>query len=139
MKKAISGTFKLLCLFILSFLCIQTTWAQGLQISGTVLDKTGEAVIGASVLVKGTTNGTITDIDGNFQLMEVPAKSTLQVSYIGYKTEEIPLNGKTRFSVVLEDDTKVLDEVIVVGYGVQRKSDLTGADKRKLSYEKRGE
>lgn len=94
---------------------------------GKVLDSTGESVIGASVLVKGTTSGTITDIDGNFKLDNVPSNATLVVSYIGYQTQEIPVAGKKNFTVKLADDTQTLDEVVVVGYGVQRKSDLTGS------------
>ena len=88
---------------------------------GKVLDSTGESVIGASVLVKGTTSGTITDIDGNFKLDNVPSNATLVVSYIGYQTQEIPVGGKKNFTVKLADDTQTLEEVVVVGYGVQLK------------------
>lgn len=101
--------------------------AQELTVKGTVTDAKGEAIIGASVLVQGTTNGTITDFDGIFNLSNVPSKSNLVISYIGYKSQEIAVNGKTDFKVVLAEDTEVLDEVVVVGYGVQRKSDLTGS------------
>ena len=119
---------KFVCFFIVSFLLTQTTLAQSVSsIMGKVLDSTGESVIGASVLVKGTTSGTITDIDGNFKLDNVPSNATLVVSYIGYQTQEIPVAGKKNFTVKLADDTQTLDEVVVVGYGVQRKSDLTGS------------
>ena len=101
--------------------------AQELTVKGTVTDAKGKAIIGASVLVQGTTNGTITDFDGIFNLSNVPSKSNLVISYIGYKSQEIAVNGKTDFKVVLAEDTEVLDEVVVVGYGVQRKSDLTGS------------
>ena len=77
--------------------------------------------------MKGTTSGTITDIDGNFKLDNVPSNATLVVSYIGYQTQEIPVAGKKNFTVKLADDTQTLEEVVVVGYGVQRKSDLTGS------------
>ena len=119
---------KFVCFFIVSFLLTQTTLAQSVSsIMGKVLDSTGESVIGASVLVKCTTSGTITDIDGNFKLDNVPSNATLVVSYIGYQTQEIPVAGKKNFTVKLADDTQTLDEVVVVGYGVQRKSDLTGS------------
>lgn len=119
---------KLVCFFIVSFLLAQTTLAQAVSaITGKVLDSTGESVIGASVLVKGTTTGTITDIDGVFKLDNVPSNATLVVSYIGYQTQEVKVAGKKSFSIQLADDTQTLDEVVVVGYGVQRKSDLTGS------------
>ncbi|MCS3156724.1 carboxypeptidase-like regulatory domain-containing protein [Phocaeicola dorei] len=93
----------------------------------TVIDANGEVVIGASVVVKGTANGTITDIDGNFILSDVPTNGTIQVSFVGYKTLEIPVKGQTSFSLTLMDDTEVLDEVVVVGYDIMKKSDLTGS------------
>lgn len=102
-------------------------FAQSKTVSGTVLDKTGESVIGASVVVKGTTNGTITDFDGNFTLQNVPDNGTIQVSFVGYKTVDIPVKGQSIIKVILEEDTETLDEVVVVGYGVQKKSDVTGA------------
>lgn len=101
--------------------------AQNKTVSGTVIDNTGEPVIGASVLVKGTTNGVITDIDGNFNLQNVPANGTIQISFVGYKTQDVSVAGKTSFHVKLQEDTEMLDEVVVVGYGVQKKSDVTGA------------
>lgn len=79
------------------------------------------------MVVKGTANGTITDIDGNFILSDVPTNGTIQVSFVGYKTLEIPVKGQTSFSLTLMDDTEVLDEVVVVGYGTMKKSDLTGS------------
>lgn len=101
--------------------------AQNKTVSGTVIDGTGEPVIGASVLVKGTSNGVITDIDGNFTLQNVPSNGTIQVSFVGYKTQDIPVAGKSTVNVKLVEDTEMLDEVVVVGYGVQKKSDVTGA------------
>lgn len=103
---------------------MQTVMQSG-QISGQVVDGTGEPVIGASVLVKGTSNGTITDFDGKFQLQN--ATGTLVISYIGYKTQEIPLTGQKILKIVLREDTEVLDEVVVVGYGVQKKATLSGS------------
>lgn len=97
------------------------------QVTGIVRDSRGEPIIGANVVVKGTTQGTITDIDGNFSIADVPDNATLQVSYIGFNTKEIALKGKTDVIVALNEDTQVLDEVVVIGYGVQKKRDLTGA------------
>ena len=100
---------------------------QNKKIAGTVVDQNGEAVIGANVIQKGTTNGTITDIDGKFTL-EVPAKAVLTVSFIGYQSQEVALKGnETQLTVTLKDDTEVLDEVVVVGYGTMKKRDLSGA------------
>lgn len=96
-------------------------------ISGTVIDNTGLPVIGANILVKGTTNGTITDIDGKFSLSEVPEGSTLVISYIGYVEQEIKTSDKDFISVVLNEDSEKIDEVVVVGYGVQKKANLTGS------------
>ena len=84
-------------------------------------------VIGASIQVEGTSNGCITDIDGNYTLPNVPANATLVFSYIGYQTQKIAVGGKTKIDVKLAEDSQLLQEVVVVGYGVQRKSDLTGA------------
>ncbi len=95
-------------------------------VTGVVKDAAGEPVIGASILVVGTTNGTITDIDGNFNL-NVAADATLQISYIGYKEEVIPINGQTNLQVTLHEDAEVLDDVVVVGYGVVKKNDATGS------------
>ena len=93
----------------------------------TVKDSSGEPVIGASVVVKGNnTMGTITDFDGNFML-DVPAKSVLVISYIGYVTQEVPTAGKNSLEIVLKEDTKTLDEVVVIGYGTQRKGDVTSS------------
>ena len=96
------------------------------KITGTVTDTKGEPVIGASVLVKGAGTGTVTDVDGNFTL-DAPTDALLAVSYIGYKTQEVKVGSKNSYSIQLQDDTEVLDEVVVVGYGVQKKSSLTGA------------
>jgi TonB-linked SusC/RagA family outer membrane protein len=97
-------------------------------VSGTVTSvEDGQPVPGANVLVKGTTNGASTDFDGNFTLENVSAESVLQISYLGYKSLEITVGNQTQISVQLETDSQALDEVVVVGYGTQRKSDVTGA------------
>lgn len=111
---------------LLSFMCPVLGFSQTIEITGTVLDGSKMPIIGASVLEKGTTNGIITDFDGNFNLSVSP-NGTLSISYVGYKTQEIPVNGKTRFNVTLVEDTELLDEVVVVGYGTMKKSDMTGA------------
>lgn len=95
-------------------------------ITGTVVDPNGEAVIGANVLVKGTTNGTITDIDGKFSL-EVPEGAMLLVSYIGYGDYETKVGNQSNLSITLKEDSQALDELVVVGYGTMKKKDLTGA------------
>ena len=95
-------------------------------ITGTVVDSNGEAVIGANVLVKGTTNGTITDIDGKFSL-EVPEGAMLLVSYIGYGDYETKVGNQSNLSITLKEDSQALDELVVVGYGTMKKKDLTGA------------
>ena len=96
-------------------------------VKGTVIDKTGESVIGASIQVKGTTQGTITDIDGKFSLGVPDKKSVIVISFIGYATKELQVDTSKPMSIVLEEDTKVLDEVVVVGYQEVRKKDLTGS------------
>lgn len=104
-----------------------TVNAQQKNVRGTVADSNGEPIIGASVVVKGTTNGTITDFEGSFALSNVPEKGIVVISYIGYKTQELPVAGKSVLKVVLAEDTETLDEVVVVGYGTQKKSDVTGS------------
>ena len=111
---------------LMSFLAI-TAGAQSKTVTGTVVDATGEPVIGASVVVKGTTSGTITDFDGNFTLTGVPANGTLQISFVGYKTQEVSVADKTSIRVTLQEDSEMLAEVEVVAYGVQKKVTVTGA------------
>ena len=96
------------------------------RITGVIKDAAGDPIIGANVVEKGTTNGTVTDIDGKFTL-EVQNKGMLQVSYIGYLTQELSVNGKTSLNVIMTDDSQNLSEVVVVGYGTQKKVNLTGA------------
>lgn len=115
--------FLLVCIMLF---CSAIAFAQN-QITGHVVDTTGEPVIGANVTVKGTATGTITDIDGNFTLPIESNDGILIVSFIGYKSAEVSINGKTQINVVLKEDTETLDEVVVVGYGTQTKKSLTGA------------
>ena len=97
------------------------------QVKGRIIDVNGEPIIGASVLVKGTTTGVITDYEGNYILSDVPSNATLQISYIGYRSASVVVSGQVLKDIVLREDTKTLDEVVVIGYGVQRKADLTGS------------
>ncbi|MDR3261078.1 MAG: SusC/RagA family TonB-linked outer membrane protein, partial [Tannerella sp.] len=115
---------KMLCMLcILS--CSLAVHAQK-KVSGTVVDANSEPIIGANVVEKGTTNGNITDVDGKFSLT-VSDNAVLQISYIGYVTQEITVGNRTIFEITLAEDALGLDEVVVVGYGTQRKKDLTGA------------
>ncbi|WP_299796478.1 TonB-dependent receptor [uncultured Maribacter sp.] len=105
-----------------------TVFAQnGISVSGTVFDDNGQPLPGASIIVKGTTTGTQTDFDGLYALNNVPNNGTLVISYIGYSTQEIAVNGQTTMDISLSEDSQALDEVVVVGYGTQKKADLTGS------------
>ena len=105
---------------------ISTSIDKKTKVTGTVKDQYGEAIIGANVIVKGTTLGTITDIDGNYTL-DVPSGASLQVSYIGYLTQDVATAGKNNIDINLIEDTQKLEEVVVVGYGTQRKGELTSS------------
>ena len=96
------------------------------RITGVVKDAIGEPIIGANIVEKGTTNGIITDINGNFSLM-VSENAILQISYIGYQTQEIPTKGQTNIQITMKDDAQALDDVVVIGYGAVKKSDLTSS------------
>lgn len=123
-KMPISRLRMMVCLIgMLLPMCI---FAQQITVQGVVKDQTGETVIGASVMEKGTTNGTITGIDGDFSL-NMSSNGTLVVSFVGYKTQEVQVKGQKQLQVVLSEDAEMLDEVVVIGYGTMKKSDLTGA------------
>ena len=112
--------------FFMCLLCI-VAFAQS-KVTGVVKDSKGEPMIGVNVLVKGSSNGTITGLDGDFTLLNVPRKgSTIIFSYIGYLPQEVKFNGENNIIIVLQEDSKTLDEVVVVGYGVVKKRDLTGS------------
>lgn len=112
---------------LLTLLSFSLTALAQQKITGKVKDSSGEPVIGASVVVKDNkTMGTVTDFDGNFSL-DVPSKSVLVISYIGYVTQEVPVTGKKSLDIMLKEDTKTLDEVVVIGYGTQRKGDVTSS------------
>ena len=119
---------KLMLLLACLFVGIGLVTAQTQKVTGVVIsEEDGQPVIGASVLVKGTTVGTITDFDGNYTL-DVPAgKNILVISYIGYKTKEVTIGKNNQMNIKMDPDTQALDEVVVIGYGAVKKRDLTGA------------
>ena len=120
MKKLLS------VLFMLSF-TFAAVWAQNIQVKGTVVSGSDDYPLpGVNVVVKGTTTGVITDIDGNFTI-SVPSDATLTFTYVGFKAQDVAVNGQTTLNVVLQEDMETLEEVVVVGYGVQKKANLTGA------------
>ena len=106
--------------------CTYFGFSQTKSITGTVSDTSGP-IPGVNVLVKGTTNGVVTDFDGEFTLMNVPDDAVLVFSYLGYKTQEVPVAGQENLNINLEEDTQALEEVIVVGYGTQKKSNVVGS------------
>lgn len=118
---------KVLIMLMGFFLFAHQLFAQDVSVSGNVKDEKGEALIGVSIQIKGTPTGNITDIDGNFTLSSVPANGELVFSYMGYQTQTIPVKGKSVINVVLKEDSQALDEVVVVGFGTQKKVNLTGA------------
>ena len=115
-------------LVVLLMCCLSyTTWAQTQSnVNGLVTDFSGEPLIGVSILVKGTSNGTVTDLDGKFSL-SAEMGNMLQISYVGYISQEIKVESNKLLRIIMEEDTKKLEEVVVVGYGTQKKVNLTGA------------
>ena len=101
-------------------------FAQNISVKGNVKDTTGEPIVGATIMEKGTSNGVISDLDGNFTIQVAP-DATLHISYIGYAEKDVPVEGKHEISVLLSEDNEVLDEVVVIGYGTVKRRDLTGA------------
>ena len=116
--------FLSLLLLFMAFVSVQV-YAQDVKVSGTINDSMGP-IIGANVIEKGTTNGVITDVDGKFTLTVSSKDAVIQISYIGFTSQEFKVGNQTVFNIKLSEDTQKLDEVVVVGYGSQRKSDLTG-------------
>lgn len=123
MKQLLS---KRLVIGLLALLMPMIVLAQDITVQGTVTDEAGETLIGATVQQKGTSNGTVTDFDGNFTLT-VPTNAILSVSYIGYTPKEIAVNGQTNLTIVLSNDDQMLNEVVVIGYGTMDKKELTSA------------
>lgn len=123
-SKILNSNGKFLLLVLVGMLMSVQVFAQSITVNGVVKDKTGESIIGANVLVKGTTNGTITDFDGNFTL-QANKGDILVISFIGYQSQELPASAQ--MNVVLSDDTQILEDVVVIGYGTVKKSDATGS------------
>jgi len=122
MRKFIKSLLAIMLLFTTT-----VSFSQTITVSGIVTDAANEPLIGVSVYVKGTTSGVATNLDGRYTLQQVPSNATIVYSYLGYVTQEIPVGNKPTINVTLKEDVKKLDEVVVVGYGVQRKSDVTGS------------
>lgn len=124
--KSLSKGIAIRLMLFMAFLIPLGAFAQSIQLRGTVTDTTGEPIIGASVVEKGTTNGLITDLDGKFTLTIHP-NATIIVSYVGYKTQDVVTKGEKEIRVMLQEDAQMLDETVVIGYGTMKKSDMTGA------------
>ena len=117
---------KKLLLFAVMLTTALAAWAQPRQITGKVADANGEPLIGVGIIVRGTTTGTMTDVDGNFSL-NVPADAVLEISSIGYVSQAIPVGNQTRFDIVLEEDSEMLEETVVIGYGTVKRENFTGS------------
>lgn len=127
-KQLLSRCLWLCLLFMGAASLAGTVWAQKITVRGVVVTTSEEPIIGATVQVLDQAgSGTATNLDGEFVLNDVPSNATLRVSYVGSQTQDVPVNGRTYIKIVLQDDTELLDEVVVVGYGTQKKANLTGA------------
>ena len=117
----------LACCALLLFISVNALAQQQVTVTGNVKDEKGEPIIGANVIVKGTGTGSVTNVEGDFSLANVQNGATLEISFIGYLNQDVKVNGTKPVSIILKEDTKMLDEVVVVGYGTQSKKTLTGA------------
>lgn len=129
-KRQESGSVSLkgrICLTLIAMLMAIPVFAQNVDVSGTVIDANGEPLIGVTVMVDGSSNGTATDLDGNYSLKAVPSKGKLVFSYIGYTQQVIDVKGRKQINVTMTEDSQALDELVVVGYGTIKRSDLTGS------------
>ena len=127
-KREKAGSFlRKTFLTLIAILMAIPAFAQNIDVSGTVVDKDGEPLIGATVIISGSSKGTATDLDGNYTLKNVDPKARIIFSYIGYNSLEEKVDGRTTINVVLTDNAELLEEVVVVGYGVMKRTDLTGA------------
>ena len=122
-KKKLTHLFGVLVLMLLT---TGHAFAQNLHVQGRVLDELGEGLIGAGVVIQGTTKGTVTDVDGNFDLPSVPQGATLEISCVGYVTQTVQATG-SRLEVALKPDSKLIDESVVIAYGQQNKVTITGS------------
>lgn len=126
MKRKMVNVLRVAVLIALWAFSIES-FAQNITVRGTVRDAGGQSLIGVTVIVQGTSTGTVTDMNGVFLLQDVAPRSSLEISYVGMQTEIVPVDGRTEIDIVLKDDTEVLDELIVVGYGQQRRREITGS------------
>ncbi len=128
MKKRLQHKVLLLCAGFWMALGLHESLAQGndIKVTGTIMAPSGETIIGANILIKGTTRGVVTDIDGNYEI-QAPADGTLAISFIGYQKTEVPINGQKTINVTLQEDLQSLDEAVVVGYGMQKKASLVSS------------
>lgn len=120
-------SWKIFMIFCSMFTSLYSVYGQSEQITGTVLDAQGVPIPGVNIVQKGTSNGVVTDFDGNFTIQLATGQDTLVFTYIGYQTKEIKVDNQTTLNITLQEDTQALDEVVVVGYGTTTKSDLTGS------------
>lgn len=126
MKNQISTLFRAAS-FTFMWAVALFAFTQNITVRGLVSDATGEPLIGVTIQVQGTAIGTVTDLDGNFMISNVPSNGTLEISYVGMRSQNIAVNGRTTVNVTMTEDTELLDELVVVGYGTMRKSDVTGS------------
>ena len=122
-----NGSWRKVLAILVGLICALNVAAQNFNVKGSVTDQNGEPVIGATVMEQGTKNGVVTDIDGNFSLSVSSPKSRIRVTYVGYKTQDLPVNGQSDFKIKMQEDAANLDEVVVVGYGTMDKKELTSA------------
>lgn len=127
MKGKIPFNLGKMVMFIFLQICSISLFAQNISVTGIVTDSKNEPLIGVTLKIVGTTQGTITDIDGNYSLVNVPGDAQIEVSYVGMRSQVLAVNGRNRIDVVLLDDTELLEEVVVVGYGIQKKASVTAA------------
>ena len=123
MKRKIANLFKGLCLTLMCIIPLSVN-AQNITLTGTVEDAAGIPLIGVTIQVEGESIGTVTDLDGRFTLLNVPSNSTILVTYVGMQTQRIALNGRSSLTVTLTEDTELLEEVIIVGFGQQKKESV---------------
>lgn len=126
MKRKISIQLKGICIILMCVVSL-SMYAQSITLTGNIEDVAGIPLIGVTVQVEGESIGTVTDLDGNFTLLNVPTDATILVTYVGMQSQSIPLDGRTTLNIVLTEDTELLDEVIIVGFGQQRKESVVGA------------
>ena len=126
MKRKITNLLKGLCLTLMCIIPLSVN-AQNITVTGTVKDAAGNPLIGVAIQVEGETIGTVTDLDGRFTLLNIPPNSTILVTYVGMQSQRIDLNGRTSLSIILMEDTVLLEEVVIVGFGQQKKESVVGA------------